>query len=507
MILRFITLLALSLFAVTPSLIAVEQQSDKVKVVLWFDTEDYLSPRDDDATKRLCEMLTQRSIRATFKLVGEKARVLEQRGRTDVITALKKHDIGYHANFHSVHPTPTEYLADCGWEDGIQEFVRREGGGAADVRRILGVPTLACYGQPGSSWAPQTIAALKQIGVAPAGIPCYLDDGSHVGIEDRPFWYCGALNAYHLGRNVTRMDLHDPAALAPAKKKVADIAERLRGEGGGLISIYYHPCEWIHQQFWDGVNFARGNNPPREEWRVPPQRSSAETDAAFQRFGEYIDSIRDLNVRWITASELPMIYPDPLRTDGATKEDLDELARRIVRNKDNGLNYEIVNGTAFSIADQFELLVAAVEPKVRGKQPDFPVRIKGIAGPDAPPPSSSLANTSWAAFRDTLHDVSQFVQVNQGIPARVFLGADSIPAADFLVAMAGVWLSTDPSLKEQTISLVNHVKILPERHVAADTPGLFGGWIIHKEGFRAPKMMELARLQAWTLKPAREKPQ
>src|SRR5213595_1703904 len=85
-----------------------------VDVILWFDTEDYLLPADDDATKRLAQMLTDRGIRATFKLVGEKARVLARRGRRDVIAALKKHDIGYHANFHSVHPAPSEYLADCG---------------------------------------------------------------------------------------------------------------------------------------------------------------------------------------------------------------------------------------------------------------------------------------------------------------------------------------------------------------------------------------------------------
>src|SRR6185295_11726477 len=132
-------------------------------VILWFDTEDYLLPADDDAALRLATMLTQRSIRATFKLVGEKARVLEKRGRRDVIAALQKHDIGYHANFHSVHPTPSEYLADCGLLDGVAEFVRREGGGAADVRRIFNVPTLSCYGQPGSSWGSQTLAGLKQI--------------------------------------------------------------------------------------------------------------------------------------------------------------------------------------------------------------------------------------------------------------------------------------------------------------------------------------------------------
>src|SRR2546423_904777 len=117
-------------------------------------------------------MLTERKNRATFKVVGEKARVLEKRGRKDVIRALRKHDIGYHANFHSVHPTPSEYLADCGWLDGIAEFARREGGGAADARRILGVPTLACYGQPGSSWRPQAASALRQLGVAPPDLLC-----------------------------------------------------------------------------------------------------------------------------------------------------------------------------------------------------------------------------------------------------------------------------------------------------------------------------------------------
>ena len=236
-----------------------------VNVILWFDTEDYLLPADDDATKRLAEMLTQRGIRATFKLVGEKARVLERRGRRDVIAALKKHDIGYHANFHSVHPAPSEYLADCGLLDGIAEFARREGGGAADVRRILGVKTLACYGQPGSSWASQTIAALKEIGVAPHGVPCYVDEGTHIGLNEQPFWYENALVVYHMGQNYTRMDLHDPAAVEPAKQKVSAIADRLRGQGGGLISIFYHPCEWVHKEFWDGVNFRRGANPPRKQ--------------------------------------------------------------------------------------------------------------------------------------------------------------------------------------------------------------------------------------------------
>ena len=65
-----------------------------VYVTLWFDTQDYILPQDDDATKRLADMLTKLDVHATFKIVGEEARVLERRGRKDVIAALKRHDIG-----------------------------------------------------------------------------------------------------------------------------------------------------------------------------------------------------------------------------------------------------------------------------------------------------------------------------------------------------------------------------------------------------------------------------
>jgi hypothetical protein len=488
-------------------LLAVDAAAVPVNVILWFDTEDYILPADDDATKRLCELLTERGIRATFKLVGEKARMLERRGRQDVIAALKQHDIGYHTDFHSVHPTPTEYLADCGWLDGIAEFVRREGTGAADVRRIFGVPVLACYGQPGSSWGPQAVAALPQIGVAPHGVPCYVDEDSHIGMDGTPFWYAGALNVFRMRPNLTRLELHDPAALEPAKKQVSEIVERLQREGGGLISIFYHPCEWVHREFWDGVNFARGANPPRERWQPPPQRASGETDAAFKRFAEYVDHIRSIpGLHWVTASDLPMLYPDHVRTEGAAEADLDEIARRINDRNASGLDYQRLGSMVYSVVDQFELLTVALNEVMTRRTVSFPLKAVGLFGPDTPPPSvSSITNLDGFAFRDTMRAVYEFIRIERRVPARVFVGAEPLPPADFLVAMASAWTihrQTGQPLLERTLRLGRDTRVLPERHLAKDTPGLFGEWVIHKAGFRAPKVMELARLQAWTLKPA-----
>jgi hypothetical protein len=40
-----------------------------------------------------------------------------------------------------------------------------------------------------------------------------------------------------------------------------------------------------------------------------------------------------------------------------------------------------------------------------------------------------------------------------------------------------------------------------DRYVAQDSERLWG-WVIFPQGFHAPHIMELARAQAWTLKPA-----
>src|SRR5829696_6995862 len=102
-------MLALVLLALAAGPTPAAKPAPKVYVILWFDTEDYILPASDDAAMWVAEFLTKQGIKATFKVVGEKARTLEKRKRSDVIAALKKHEIGYHSNWHSVQPTPAMY--------------------------------------------------------------------------------------------------------------------------------------------------------------------------------------------------------------------------------------------------------------------------------------------------------------------------------------------------------------------------------------------------------------
>ena len=131
--------------------------------------------------------------------------------------------------------------------------------------------------------------------------------------------------------------------------------------------------------------------------------------------------------------------------------------------------------------------------------------MRGLLGPDsAPPPARDETRLDRFAFRDATRDVADFIRQQRRVPARVFIGADSVAPADFLVALARAYDAHGRNL-DAVGELGRNVDVLTARNVAKDTPELFGGWIIHKEGFRAPKILEVARLQAWTLKPAIQK--
>jgi hypothetical protein len=467
-----------------------------VYVALWFDTEDYILPQDDDATKRLAEMLTGLGVRATFKIVGEKARVLDSRGRRDVIAALKRHDIGYHSNTHSQQPTIAVYLQNAGWEDGRAEFSRREAQGARDVARIFGVTPVA-YGQPGSAWAPQAYPALRDMGIG-----MYLDEADHVGIDDQPFYYGGMLNVFKMRSNLARMDLSGGASLADGTARFTKAYEHLRKSGGGTISIYYHPSEWVHTEFWDGVNFRRGANPSRAEWKLPGTRPAAETEQAFHDFDQYIRFIKvQTGVRFVTATDLMTIYADQAMTRSFRRDDLLGFARSVQKE----ITFQRQDRYALSAADAFGLLTDATAAFIERKEWPSATKILALYGP-ARVYTPSIGGTrssrfSWNAFAQAVRDTADFCRTSHRLPDEIWVGAESISPADYLATLAGTLEELIASGKIPAEVIRREGRYTADRYVAEDSPALWN-WVIFPEGFHAPRIMELARLQAWTLKPA-----
>lgn len=440
-----------------------------VYVVLWFDTEDYIEPAADDAALRLAQDLERLGVRATFKVVGEKARTLEARERGDVIRALSHHDIGYHAENHSIQPTPSVYLRDLGWLEGAAEFERREGRGVADIRRIFGV-TPSCYGQPGSSWGPQSYRALLRM-----GIPVYLDEGLPVGLNEQPFWFGGMLHVFSMGRHLIRPSLNDESQLEDTLRRFDRVAEELAARGGGVISSYYHPTEFVTTEFWDSVNFAKGASRERNEWQRPRRRTAEDSERCYRILKRYVEHAKGRpNVRFVTARDLLLLYEGPI----ARPIDRGRMAQHLAQRQ----TFLVTEDASLSAGEMLLALLGMEPAAVEGPaaRSETTYRVKEIPRP---------------AFARAKADVVSFVRAHQRLPAEVWIGCERLSLADFAATLAG-----DPGSASSVAVRKGNLEM--EKYVATDPTGTFN-WLIHPPGFSASGLLELARLQAWTLKPAR----
>ena len=448
--------------------VSAVQAQGRVYVVLWFDTEDYIEPSSDDAALRLATDLRQLGVRATFKVVGEKARVLEKRGRRDVIAALRWHEIGYHTSYHSVPPAPAVYLRTMDYLTGADEFVRRERTGLEDVSRIFGVKP-SCYGQPGSSWAPQTNSALQRM-----GIPMYLDEGSHVGVGHQPFWYGGLFYVFDMGPYVMRASL-DQDDFEASCQKFDQAAAELSAKGGGVISIYYHPCEFATTEFWDGVNFSHGADPGPGEWKRPRVRTKEDSERCHRIINRYVKhALANPAVRFVTASQLMSLYEPRLP---ASKMDRKVVADHMAARQ----TFLVVKNTSLSAADMLLLLL--------GMEPRF------VEGP------VSLGKTTYSGesidrwrFDKAKAEAVAFIKASGRLPASVWLGSDTLSLEDFAATLA-----TDSGSSGAVVARKGNAEF---RDYVTKDPEKTYDWVIHPQGFRAPELLDLARLQAWTLKPA-----
>src|SRR5439155_16890766 len=68
----------------------------------------------------------------------------------------------------------------------------------------------------------------------------------------------------------------------------ADFERRAAAHDGGVLVMYTHPCRIVTTQFWDGVNFARGANPPSEQRRPAPLLTPEKIEALKRDFDAFL---------------------------------------------------------------------------------------------------------------------------------------------------------------------------------------------------------------------------
>lgn len=459
---------------------------ETTQVLFVFDTEDFVTPRSDDAIKWIAEILTGRGAKASFAITGDKARALWTRGRRDVIEAVKRHDVQYHSNTHMCWPRPTLELTRMNWDDGVARVLETERHGVEDVAEVF-ARRPGMWARPGGNWAPQEIYALKLLGLrAYSPSMCVLPDG-------RASWYAGVL---HPPRHLSIESYFRPDG--PQRMSEQWTAARLACRGTGLPVTYNaHPCMWATSLFYDLQNqVCQGVYPPKEQWRPAPLLTPAEMRrrlGILEQLVEFLQGVKGL--QWVTYTDVLESFAEGDRW--VSRRQLLSLAARASEEFD----YWKLAGRWFSPADVFGVLsLALVRWSREGALPDH-LPVREILGP--PEPAGSLASgrqVPLPALLGACEQVEREIELHHRMPSACRLDGQRVGPASLLAAMGQAVAAIGRGQRPRMVRLVSRppYPAVVERlfkEVKVDSSEL-------PKDFRPGRIATYTRLQSWTLRPA-----
>ena len=465
----------------------------KTFLVVTFDTEDFISPeaeRIDDIPKWLAETMTEEGVTGTFFVIGEKARSLERRGRRDVIAAMAKHDVGSHTNFGSIHPTVTEELETAGWDDGVRIMFEQESAGIEELARIFGIPvtTLARHG---GSYGPQLVAVLGRLGAGYQGSPASLPGHDVV-------WFCNALNfsyQYAAGFDDAyyRDDLFEPL-FDKLKTELPDVIKKSQ-----VIALFGgHPTKIRAEEFWD-LNFYGGKNTPPDQWVMPRLRPRETMDTArknFRRMMRWIGGRKDIEIT--TYRELMDVFGR--QKEIVTREELRDMARQALREK------KLAPSPDFSPAEAFAGLAGAVAAaRWSGKIPADQPTVHALGPKERPLVRPEAGRVTLAEAQGLARAAADHFAATGMLPSGLEVeGGRRIGTGSLFALFAAVYLDLDAGRARAEYD-VPEFEAYPSANAAKITGEIEGykTWPVHKPDLDMSRIVELSRLQLWTLKPAR----
>ncbi len=455
-----------------------------MRIVVSFDTEDFTDPLSNDALLRICRTLTERGVRASFGLVGEKARFIRDLGRADVIEALSHHAICYHTDNHFLFPDDrhqprfaSEIVEECDWDEAVRWLVATEARGLAEIEELFGRRPTTYLRTCGDS-APQIPEAFRRLGLRVFAYgPSLHENTRHIA------WYgnqlCVSLPLLS--------EEHTYAGRGPAE------LDKLSAAGADLINIRFHPCRFISDEWWDVVNYLGNPNPPtRPPYQLAPRVSPEETDQRLRYLGALVDYAREkYGAKFTTYDEIWQQLPrDPAFLSRAQVQE----AARAVRLRSSYLR---VDWVTLSLAEAFGAIIwAAVHPEADQ------IPLRRLVGPTALP-SAQAARPGLRLTADDIaracREAEEEIESKGRVPHQVQLGeAPAAPAALLKAAAAQLAGETDIALEEAPVFPEGFDDLLRRWDEANfDMIAFFPN-----RNRPVPNTKAAIKLQYWTYKPA-----
>ena len=468
-------------------------------VSLLFDTEDYTSPAEvglDDIPKWLAEIMTEEGVVGTFLVIGSKAKALRDRGRTDVIQAMAKHEIGFHTITGSEHPTLTEAMTSLSWDDGVRLARRREGPGVVELAEIFSkeVTTLSRHG--GSETPQMSYVAGRDYRLPWLyGYPKIDNSG-----------LCRFVGTLHLDPgDIFFLEQHysDTKAFNEALETIDQRIREPAHAGRKWLGLFCgHPLMIRALEFNDALNYCDGKN--HIPHLVPRVRTGEEMETAKQNFRRLVKFIRDhelLTNRSI--GDMAREVPPPPRV--ITRSDLARIAQRAVSRVSWESGAGIIPcGERFSPAEAFCGFVSSLAEENEKLPGAIQLPPGTLLGPMREPPRRPENLRTEMAFHKVQHLASRccdFIADVECLPYQITQDGARMGLGTLFLLFARAYLDLHQGIANPTVWVPHLAPRYPDAAytLEATVRQAYLHWPIHDPELPLDNLCRIYRLQSWTL--------
>ena len=471
-------------------------------VTVNFDVEDIVYPPEagiDDISLWIAAALADAGLRGTFHVIGDKARALAERGRSDVAAAMADHDIGIHTNSNN-HPLVPEMVEHSGWTDGVEQLIAYE-------QKIVDSIKAVFWKEPVATSRHAVFTSPHSYGAAAEmGLP-YVYSNVYVPGHAGPVWFAGALcfptassgdgPSCCLSVGLEPTLSHDQAF----EEKMALLAQGLdrRVEAGleYLTLFAGHPVRVRAKGWSEDHLFANGRNRTVEQvghlYELKTDEEVATARRNFGRFCAYLAGRADIEVIGIgRAAELFADEPGEVSRDIA-------LAYCTSGDDPQHPHLDPHYSPAEMLAALAEMLTLEDE---RGTLPRV-VDCRQVIGPvDKPVLMPEQPFVTREEFLGLCRDLLAHVDATHQLPANLALGDARIGVASLHAACVAAFAAACRGEQFARIRLPR----VPRYPAFAHELEKAMAWIEESSflgpEFSADNLRLHTRLQTWSLKPA-----
>ena len=417
-----------------------------IDVFLSYDVEDPIHPVADDALLRLCRLMSEVGVPGNLFVVGEKARVLRERSRRDVLAAMAEHEVCYHGNYWFEFPEcAMVYGERLGWDEAVDYATRIELDGLHDVAEITGAWPVA-WVQHQNNCNAMMPHIMRRLGVKVwnggfAGGPltgwfedsCVVTRSAHT-MSLQGQWTAGDQDPLN---PVSPPRAMDPEAEFDAFcRRFDEIAEK-----HGVVVPLGHPTCWAISEWWGWYEWGQLTHQPAP-YRYPrgrvfrqiPPRCEADVESHFaftEQVFRWLAGRRD--VRCTTYGEYSARHAEP-GLQWLTLDQVDQLAAALA----DGPTHTKLGTTTLSAADALGVFAHLFSVIARQGSVPTEVALQRLLGPVEEPHPAQPTKAVRASLFALAGELYDHCVTHRRIPGMLRARTDFGPASA-LLCLAGAW--------------------------------------------------------------------